>query len=133
MSLRVALQAIGLLVVGYVLLIGFLGMGPLGWIVIGTMLLIGIIQVHRTRSQPGTEGSDHPQFCVNCGATLDLAADDADDGERQEFEVNYCGSCGAPVPSTTETAAESERTNCSECGAPNDADQTKCDYCGAPL
>lgn len=132
MSLRIALQALGLLVVGYVLFVAFLAMGPIAWVVFGAMLVIGILQVHRKRRQPDPETGGGPQFCANCGAKLDREIDENSPGS-QEFEVNYCSSCGAPVPSTADTAPAAQRTNCPECGAPNDAEQTECDYCEATL
>lgn len=132
MSLRIALQAIGLLVVGYVLFVAFLAMGPVAWVVFGAMLAIGILQVHRKRRQHDQETGDGPQFCANCGAKLDHETGENSSGS-QAFAVNYCGSCGAPVPSTADTAPAAQRANCPECGALNDAERTECDYCEATL
>ena len=149
MSLRTALLAVGLLVVGYVLFVAFLAMGPIAWVVFGTMILIGIIQVYRTRRAPDRDSGTDAQFCANCGAELAFELVDGDDtrveddqieddeGDTGEYSVNYCSSCGAPVPSTSDGDAdggvERRRRNCPDCGAPNDPDRTACDYCGAAL
>ncbi|MEF8780606.1 MAG: zinc ribbon domain-containing protein [Haloferacaceae archaeon] len=132
MSLRVALQAVGLLVVGYALFAALLGMGPVAWAVFGTMLAIGALQVYRKRSREAADAGDPPQFCVDCGAELDPDPG-ADGSGSREVEVNYCGACGAPVPSAGESDPGERTVNCAECGAPNDADRSACDYCGAPL
>ncbi|AUX07781.1 hypothetical protein AArcSl_0124 [Halalkaliarchaeum desulfuricum] len=134
MSLRTALLAVGILVVGYVLFVTVLAMGPLGWIVVGTMLLIGMIQVYRKRRGLNRDGETPPRFCANCGAELAPEFGEGDvEGEDSEFGVNYCSSCGAPVPSAADTATEKRRCNCPDCGARNDADRSECDYCGAVL
>ncbi|MDR5673116.1 Zn-ribbon domain containing protein [Halalkaliarchaeum sp. AArc-CO] len=163
MSLRTALLAVGLLVVGYVLFVAFLAMGPIAWVVFGTMILIGMIQVYRTQRAPDRDSESEPRFCANCGAELafepvdedgdgedgDGADGDGEDGdgkdgessdgqdEHREYSVNFCSSCGAPVPDATDGdaggGAERRRQNCPDCGAPNDPDLTACDYCGTAL
>lgn len=132
MSLRIALQAIGLLIVGYLLLVAFLAMGPIGWAVFGTMSVIGLVQVYRSRRRRARTTDDRPKFCANCGAELAYELDDSS-ADSSGFETNHCSSCGAPVPSPSETSPTVRRKNCPECGAPNDAEETTCNYCEATL
>ena len=81
---------------------------------------------------PATRETDgRPAFCVNCGAELDIELEDAADSE--EYGVDYCSSCGAPVPTGSgdeESAAKSvERINCPGCGSLVAADEAECGHC----
>ena len=141
MSVRVALQAIGLLVVGYFLLGSLLAMGPIGWLVFVPMLLVGAAEVYRRRARRdrGSDGGD--DYCANCGSAIELDAFDTRETEESdsEWETGYCANCGAPVGSgetadRTGGSTGSERPmNCPDCGAPNDPDRTTCNHCDATL
>lgn len=154
MSLQTALQVVGLLAVGYLVFVGLLAMGPIGWVVFVPMLLIGSYQVYRERSRrSGAErGSDERNSCPNCGSTLDIEAfettDESDADGDDDRQVRYCSTCGTPletVPSSdpapsfvddrsgADTGRSNRVTNCPDCGAPNDPHRTTCEYCDAEL
>ena len=141
MSVRVALQVIGLLVVGYFLLGSLLAMGPIGWLVFVPMLLVGAAEVYRrqARRDPGSNGAG--DYCANCGKAIGVDAFDtrATDESDSEWEIRYCANCGAPIDSgvigdrTGGSTGSQRPTNCPDCGAPNDRDRTTCKHCDAAL
>lgn len=133
MSLQTALKAVGLVVVGLMLLSAFIAMGPVGWVVIGTMVAIGVIQVHRNRRRSEDEAGDAPAYCPNCGADLDAAAYERQAGADSQWKLNYCPECGAPVAPDSSGDAAPRPQNCPDCGALNDPGETECDYCHADL
>lgn len=120
MSLRIALQGVGIVVAGLVLLWGFLAMGPLAWVVIGTMLVIGVLQVLRDRRRSKSESGELPAYCANCGSALALDAHVAGGSEDAEWELDYCPDCGAPVAPAGASGSVGKTRNCPDCGAPND-------------
>ena len=149
MSLRTAFLVVGAVVVGLFLLEGFLAMGPLGWLVFGTMIVIGIVQVHRNRRRADGSADDEAVFCANCGESIDPTIFDDEtrdnddvprDNNDPDWSVNYCRSCGAPIPETdlnrlleASTPPARSRQTCPDCGASNELDQTECGYCNAAL
>ncbi|NUB93095.1 zinc ribbon domain-containing protein [Haloterrigena sp. SYSU A558-1] len=140
MSLRLALQVVGALVVGYLLFVTIVAMGPIGWAIFVPLLAIGTVQVYRNRTRDdGSAGS--PNYCPNCGSALeyDSVGEETDDGG---WAVRYCPDCGAPLGSdgdadrdgrADETSGAERPANCPDCGAPNDPDRTTCDYCDTAL
>lgn len=132
MSLGTALKAVGLVVVGLVLLWTFVAMGPIAWVVIGTMLAVGVIQVHRERRRGADEGDETPAYCPNCGTEIEVAYDAAGDAGG-EWAINFCPECGAPVAPDSESEAAARPQNCPDCGALNDPLATECEYCHADL
>ena len=131
MSLRIALQLIGLLFVA--LLVGgwILAMGPIGWVVFGTMLAIGFVQVYRQRRRRH-EALD--AYCANCGSEVDVDAYETERTDQDEWRANYCTHCGAPVTARPEAGSSSPgRRNCPDCGAPNDPAARTCTYCNTGL
>lgn len=133
MSLRIVLQAIGTVVVGGMLLLAFLSMGPVGWVVIGAMFVIGVLQVHRNRRRGDRNSGDMPAYCANCGAALPVDAFDSDDLEDSEYETDYCSRCGAPVVPEPQDSSASTQRNCPDCGALNEPGADECNYCHADL
>lgn len=132
MSLRIALQAVGIVVVGLLLLMTLLAMGPVAWLVVGTMVAIGVLQVHRKRRQRRERrAGEGTTYCANCGSEVDLEAYDDDPA----WEVAHCTDCGAPVETATGPATDdaTSRRNCPECGSPNGPEATTCTYCDAEL
>ncbi|WP_436344978.1 hypothetical protein [Natronorubrum sp. FCH18a] len=144
MSLRTALQVVGLLAAGYLLIVVLLAMGPIGLFVFGPLLVIGAVQVYRNRTRRGGSESvsESPSYCRHCGAAIDV---DAFDDEREAdgpWEVRYCPDCGAPLEpetktdrgaDTVETGSAGRTKNCPDCGAPNEPDRTTCTHCDAEL
>lgn len=130
MSVRTALQAVGLLALAYVLFVTFLALGPIGWFAFGTLFVVGVAQVYRERRRGGSDGeAGWPNYCTRCGTALEFDADGAESGEP----VRYCGECGAPVRAETGDEATGRTVNCADCGAPNDPDRTTCTHCGLEL
>ncbi|ELY40482.1 zinc ribbon domain-containing protein [Natronorubrum tibetense] len=142
MSLRTALQVVGLLAAGYLLIVVLLAMGPIGLFGFGPLLAIGAVQVYRNRTQrDGSDsGSEGPNYCRHCGEAIDT---DAFGGEHEDdqWKVRHCSNCGAPLESATESDREADTAdgtagrpkNCADCGAPNDPDRTTCTHCDAAL
>lgn len=130
MSLHTALQAIGIFIIGILLLGAFLEMGPLAWIIFGTMIVLGVLQVQRQRSRRA--GEDDTTYCANCGTEVDFEIFDGNDDE-DSWDVAYCTRCGAPVDPEISSGAVSGPVNCRDCGSPNDPDDQRCRYCEAPL
>lgn len=145
MSLRVALQVVGLLVAGYLLFMTLLAMGPIGLVVFVPLLVIGAVQVYRKRTGRTVSDAESPNYCPHCGSAIDVDAVDreetSDDGQ---WEVRYCRNCGAPLETeakpdwgndTTDAdpGAAGRTENCPDCGAPNDPHRTECKHCDAEL
>ena len=145
MSLHTALQAVGLLAVGYLLFVVLLAMGPIGMFVFGSLLVIGAVQVYRNRARRGGSGSvsEGPSHCRHCGSAIDTDAfDDEKEADDGQWEVRHCSNCGAPLEpetktdretDTAETGSASRTKNCPDCGAPNDPDRTTCTHCDVEL
>lgn len=140
MSLQLALRVVGALVVGYLLFVTLVAMGPIGLAVFVPLLAIGIVQVYRNRTRDGgTAGS--PNYCPNCGSAVEYGAVDGESAD-DHWEARYCPDCGAPLhperesdrdDGTTDADGLERPTNCPDCGAPNDPDRTTCEYCDAVL
>ena len=139
MSLHVALQVLGLLVGGYLLFVTILAMGPIGLVVFVPLLAIGAVQVYRnrTRGSDSDSGSARPNYCRHCGEAVatDAFGEHEDD---DQWEVQYCPDCGAPLESATKSdrgtdGTSGRPTNCPDCGAPNDTSRTTCTHCDGEL
>ena len=151
MSIRTALQVIGLLTVCYLLFLALLAMGPIGWLVFVPMLVFGLVQAHRKRSQRRASDRGGPNYCPNCGSEIDTdwfdeTAADAERGGSSDADwtVRYCPDCGAPLETVADDRSDcddgstggdrrSSPANCPDCGAPNDPDRATCKHCDAAL
>ena len=106
MTVRAGLQAIGLLVVCYLLFSAFVALGPLGWLLFGTLLVIGLVKGYRGRTRESADESG---------------------------ETDYCPECGAPIAPAAEHGSGAGPVNCDACGAPNDPERTTCKHCNTEL
>lgn len=96
------------------------------------MLGIGIIQVHRQRGRQRRR-EERETHCANCGSTIDFEAYETGETESDEWDVNYCTNCGAPVLADANAGPTREKRNCPDCGTPTDPEEGECSYCRTEL
>ena len=88
----------------------------------------------RTCAKCGAELEDDANFCIQCGAAVNIA--ESEDiircpkcGAELEDDAKFCMHCGAAV----NVAELKKKRKCPKCGALLDAEYSFCNKCGNPI